>query len=122
MREALSRVRKLHKGNLMLVAVGDVGVRFITAAIGFLVILMIMCVVYFSITTIGGTAGVVIAITAGGTMLALFVAFSTFVRMAYYTCLYLWAKQVEAEGQEAPAPLPLARALGHNVPGATIAR
>ena len=33
--------------------------------------------------------------------------------MAYYTCLYLWAAEVEKAGESAPAPLPLAIALGH---------
>ena len=53
----------------------------------------------------------------GGTLFALFVAFSTYVRMAYYTCLYLWAADVDAKGQDAPAPLPLAIALGHSTVG-----
>jgi hypothetical protein len=57
----------------------------------------------------------------GGTMLALFAAFSTFLRMAYYTCLYLWAADVERQGNEAPAPLPLAIALGHRRTGSRAA-
>ena len=55
----------------------------------------------------------VISFVVGGTMLALLAAFSTYLRMAYYTCLYLWAVEVERAGQSAPAPLPLAIALGH---------
>ena len=47
----------------------------------------------------------------------LFAAFSTYVRMAYYTCLYLWAADVAAKGHDAPAPLPLAIALGHTSVG-----
>jgi len=120
MTEALRRVREYHKDNVLLVGIGDVGVRGITGIIGFFVIILISFVIYFSVTSIGGTAGVVVAITLGGTMLAMFAAFSTFVRMAYYTCLYLWAKEVATNGKEAPAPLPLAVALGHKVPGATI--
>jgi hypothetical protein len=60
-----------------------------------------------------GWTAVSIGITVGGTMFSLFVAFSTYLRMAYYTCLYQWAAAVEKEGQNAPAPLPLAIALGH---------
>lgn len=111
MREALRRVRDMHKGNVLLIAIGDVGVRAVTGLIGFLVMMLIFGVVWFSIDTIGGTTGVIVAITVGGTILSLFAAFSTFVRMAYYTCLYLWAKKVKAEGRDAPAPLPLARAM-----------
>ncbi len=120
MREALKRVRQYHKDNVLLIGIGDVGVRFITGLIAFFVIILISFTVFFAISGIGGTAGVVVGITAGGTMLAMLFAFTNFVRMAYYTCLYLWAKDVATNGQEAPAPLPLARALGHNVPGAVI--
>lgn len=108
---ALKRVRELHKGNLLLISVGEVGVRAITGIIGFFVFILIGFVVYFSLATIGGTIGVVMAIGLGGTMLTLFAAFNVFVRMAYYTCLYLWACDVEKQGDTAPAPLPLARAL-----------
>jgi len=110
-RDALSRVRALHKGNLLLVGVGEVGVRAISNLLGFVVTLAIVGVVYVSLEVVGGTAGTVMAIGLGGTMLALFTAFSIFVRMAYYTSLYLWAVKVEKEGADAPAPLPLARAL-----------
>jgi len=120
MREALDRVRKYHKDNALLIGIGDVGVRAITGLIGFIVVILISFTVYYSVTGIGGTAGVVVGITLGGTMLAMYAAFSTFVRMAYYTCMYLWAKQVSIEGETAPAPLPLARALGR-VPGAVVA-
>ena len=109
--KALQRARDLHKGNLLLIGVGEIGVRAITGLIGFLVILVIFGVVWFSLQTVGGTAGLVLAIGLGGTILALFAAFNVFVRMAYYTCLYLWACEVEKKGKDAPAPLPLARAL-----------
>ena len=112
MREALRRVRAMHKNNLLLIGVGEVGVRLVTGLIGFVVVLLITGIVYVSIDTIGGTTGVVLAITVGGTLLSLFAAFASYVRMAYYTCLYLWAKDVQTKGREAPAPLPLARALG----------
>lgn len=111
LRAALKRVRQLHKGNLMLIGIGEVGVRAVSNLIGFLVVLLIVGVVWFSVGTVGGTPGIVMAFGLGGILLALFAAFATFVRMAYYTCLYLWAVDVEKKGQEAPAPLPLARAL-----------
>ena len=111
MREALRRVRELHKGNMLLIGIGEIGVRGVTNLIGFVVFLLIFAVAYVSIVNIEGTTGVVIAITVGGTLFALFAAFSTYVRMAYYTCMYLWAKDVQVKGHDAPAPLPLARAI-----------
>jgi hypothetical protein len=110
---AMRRVRALHKGHMLLVGVGEVGVRLVTNLIGVLWILLIFGVVYGSFALVGDTAALVISFVVGGTMLALFAAFSTFLRMAYYTCLYLWAAEVERAGQSAPAPLPLAIALGH---------
>lgn len=111
-RQAMRRVRELHKGNMMLIGIGEVGVRAITGLVGLLWFLLAFGVMYVGIATIGGTPGLVIAILGGGTLIALFVAFATYVRMAYYTCLYLWAADVAEKGEEAPAPLPLAIALG----------
>jgi hypothetical protein len=110
---AMKRVRALHKGNLLLIGIGEVGVRGITTLIGFVWMMVIFGVVYGTFSVLSGTAALVVAIGLGGTMLSLFVAFATYLRMAYYTCLYLWAADVEKQGQAAPAPLPLAIALGH---------
>lgn len=111
--QAMKRVRALHKGNMLLIGLGEVGVRGVTGLIGFLWFLLIFGVVYASFSVVGGTPALVISFVVGGGMFALFVAFSTYLRMAYYTCLYLWAADVERQGQSAPAPLPLAIALGH---------
>lgn len=110
--QAMRRVRAIHKDNLLLIGVGEVGVRAVINLIGFAWMLLTFGVVYLSFTAFSGTTALVLAFTLGGTLLALFSAFSTYLRMAYYTCLYLWAVEVEAKGQEAPAPLPLAIALG----------
>ncbi|MDQ3367693.1 MAG: DUF6159 family protein [Myxococcota bacterium] len=117
--QAMRRVRALHKGHMLLIGLGEVGVRGVTGLIGFVWFLLIFGVVYGSFTVLGGTPALVIAFVVGGGMLAMFVAFSTYLRMAYYTCLYLWAVDVERQGQEAPAPLPLAIALGHRRTGAS---
>jgi len=112
--QAMKRVRALHKGHLLLVGVGEVGVRGITNLIGFLWFSLLFVLEFYVIAKIfTGSTLFVVAVTVGGTMFSLFVAFSTYLRMAYYTCLYQWAVAVEKEGQSAPAPLPLAIALGH---------
>jgi len=111
-KQAMGRVRDLHKGHLMLIAVGDVGVRAITFLIGLIWFGLIFALVFMSFTTFSTTTALIITLGVGGTMFAIFVAFSTFVRMAYYTCLYLYAAEVAKHGAEAPAPLPLAIALG----------
>jgi hypothetical protein len=114
---AMRRVRELHRGNLLMIGIGEVGVRAVTGLIGFLWFLLVFAVIYVDISLFHGMTALVIAFVVGGGLLALFAAFSTYVRMAYYTCLYLWAADVERQGQSAPAPLPLARALGHTSVG-----
>jgi hypothetical protein len=111
--DAMRRVRALHKGHLLLIGIGEVGVRAVTNLIGLLWFLAIFAVCYGAFKLAPPTPALVISFVVGGTMFALFAAFSTFLRMAYYTCLYLWASNVEQQGQAAPAPLPLAIALGH---------
>lgn len=111
-KQAMGRVRDLHKGHLMLIGVGDVGVRAITFLIGLVWFALIFAIVFASFSAFSTTTALVITFVVGGGMFAAFVAFSTFLRMAYYTCLYLYAVEVEKQGVSAPAPLPLAIALG----------
>ena len=113
---AMRRVRALHRGNMLLIGIGEIGIRMVTNLIGIAWMLLIFGVVYGSFALLGGTPALVISFVVGGTLLALFAAFTTYLRMAYYTCLYLWAVEVERAGQAAPAPLPLAIALGHRAP------
>ncbi len=112
--QAMRRVRDLHKGNLLLIGIGEVGIRALTNLIGFLAYALIFGVVYVAVSTFGsGTAGLILAFVLGGTLLALFAAFNVYMRMAYYTCLYIWAAEVEKVGTTARAPGPLGVALGH---------
>jgi hypothetical protein len=110
---AIKRVRELHKGNMLMIGIGEVGVRGVTGLIGFVWMALTFLLVYLFISMFAPMTALIVSITVGGTLLSLFAAFSTYVRMAYYTCLYLWAADVAAKGQDAPAPLPLARALGN---------
>jgi hypothetical protein len=119
--QAMRRVRDLHKGNLLLIGIGEVGVRLVTGLIGFLVFLAIFGVIYVAATVMSGIPALVFALLVGGTLFALYAAFSIYLRMAYYTCLYLWAVEVEKVGANAPAPGPLGVALGHTQAAAAAA-
>jgi hypothetical protein len=110
---AMKRVRQLHGNNLLLIGIGEVGVRLVTGIIGFFVFLAIFGVIYVAATVMSGVAALVFAIGVGGTMLAIYAAFNVYLRMAYYTCLYVWAVEVERAGASVPAPGPLGVALGH---------
>jgi hypothetical protein len=108
--QALERVRAISKGNYLQIGVGEVGVRVVSNLIGFAVMLLTFGVLYVGFEVIGHTAGAVLGIALGGTLLCLFAAFSSFLRMAYYTCLYRWAAAAH-DGRNEPPPLPLARVL-----------
>ncbi|MCP4445931.1 MAG: hypothetical protein GY811_11385 [Myxococcales bacterium] len=95
----------------MQIAIGDVGVRLVTNLIGVLVFVLLFGVLYVSFGVVGGAAGSVIGVMIGGTILSLFAAFASYLRMAYYTCLYIWAADLLDKGPKAQAPLPLARVL-----------
>lgn len=114
--QAMRRCRDLHKRNLLLIGVGEVGVRAVTALIGLAAILLIFGVLYLTFSILTGVAAIVVALIVGGTLFALYAAFTIYLRMAYYTCLYLWAVEVERVGQTAKAPGPLGEALGHLQP------
>ncbi len=109
--DALKRVRGISKGNYLQIGIGDVGVRLITNLIGFVVMLLLFGVIYVSFDVMGGTAGTVIGVGVGGTILCLYCAFASYLRMAYYTCLYIWAAGIADQGPQVQAPLPLARVL-----------
>ena len=112
--QAMKRVRALHKGNLLLIGIGEVGVRLVTNLIAFVWYILIVGLVYVFFTTFSVNTAIVMSLLIGGTMFALFAAFNIYLRMAYYTCLYLWACEVEKAGQQAKAPGPLGVALGHS--------
>jgi hypothetical protein len=109
--DALRRVRSISKGNYMQIGIGEVGVRVVTNLIGFVVFAVLFGVLYLSFGVLGGNAGTVIGVGVGGTILCLYVAFASYLRMAYYTCLYLWAADLVDKGPQSPAPLPLAKVL-----------
>lgn len=109
--DALKRVRAISKGNIMQIGIGEVGIRVVTNIIGFFVLFLLFGVGYFSFGILGGTTGTIIGILVGGSILCIYCAFASYLRMAYYTCLYIWAADLLDNGPQAQAPLPLARVL-----------
>ena len=59
--DAMRRVRDLHKGHMLLVGVGEVGVRLVTSLIGLVWFLITFGVVYVALAKIGGNAGIGLA-------------------------------------------------------------
>jgi len=109
---ALARVRDIHRRNLLPIAVGEVGLRIVNALMGtiFVFLLFGLGAVLFPYGIVGIAFFVVITVVG----IAVLNLINAFARATYYTCLYLWA--VELEHAPVPSralvPAPLAAALG----------
>jgi hypothetical protein len=120
--QALKRATQIIKDNLLLVAVSEIGVSMVVGLIGFLLILLTIGLGIGGFVLVGelaswSTLAIVLgaggAILFAGTIIALVIAFSSYITTAYHTCLFVWAREVEkarSAGQtnataEAPAPL-----------------
>jgi hypothetical protein len=125
LKKGMERVWNITKSNLLLIGISTVGVKWVTGLIGF-ILGVIGAVIGFAV---GGGAAYVssepliigIGIGVGVLIFFLFVVvasvISSYTSTAYHTCLYIWAREVEAaqekgkSGQVA-APAPLAAVLG----------
>ncbi len=114
---AMKRADRIASGNLLTIGVGEVGVDSICRAVSGLVY-------------IGGLSGfgaawylklgmtspvVILGAVAWASLVVLVTAMSIYIRSAFYTCLYVWAIEVEsvaeAERVQVRPPAPLATAL-----------
>ncbi len=124
----IKRATQIAKGNLLLIGVSTVGVKWITGAISFVLgaigLVLGLALGYGLIAALGtGTAGLVVGIGLGALVFFVFVmvasVISSYTMTAYNTCLFLWARDVEkAQAQQGagipvriPAPAPLAAVL-----------
>jgi hypothetical protein len=121
----IKRATQIAKGNLLLIGVSTVGVRFITGFISF--VLGAIGLVFglgmgFGLISVfnSSTIALIIGIGLGAMIFFVFVMvaslISSYTMTAYNTCLFLWARDVEkAQAQGNPiqvaAPAPLAAAL-----------
>ncbi|MBI5547790.1 MAG: hypothetical protein HY901_28235 [Deltaproteobacteria bacterium] len=108
---ALKRARQIHSRGLLQIAVGEIGLRAIAGLSG-LVIFAVLGALGLVLVPMG-VPGVITLVVAGGLLLVALGIVHSFARGAYYTCLYLWAVEVERAGDPAGAlvPTPLATAL-----------
>jgi hypothetical protein len=108
---AFHRAKEIHGRGLLQLGVGEVGLRAIAGLSAFLIIAP-LAVVAFLVFPYGKIAAIVLVGVAVLCAVALGVL-NAFARGAYYTCLYLWAVEVERAGDASQAlvPAPLAMAL-----------
>jgi membrane-anchored glycerophosphoryl diester phosphodiesterase (GDPDase) len=107
--KAVGRAKEIHARNLIPIAMAEVGVLVVNRIVGFVALLPAVAGVGF--IWVSHPELLVPALVTAGAWLILLIAYTGFVRTAYYTCLYLWAVE-RAEAKElAAAPRPLAVAL-----------
>jgi len=110
LKRAAQRARVLHTRQFLPIAVGEVAVSMV---MGVITMVAVMAAVFGSIAifrSLGVEAGI-LAVAGAAMFLAFVMAFTHYVRTAYYTCLYLWAVAREEVGEQAAVPAPLAEAL-----------
>jgi hypothetical protein len=121
----IKRATQIARGNLLLIGVSTVGVRWITGLLGFIVgaigLVLGLLLGYGLVAALGSsTTTLAVAVALGAIVFFLFVAVASVVgsytMTAYNTCLFLWARDVErarerGQSVQVPAPAPLAAAL-----------
>jgi hypothetical protein len=125
LKDGMARVLKITKENLLLIGISTVGVRWVTGLIGFVLgfggLLIALAVGGGGVYLAGGINFVSIL----GIAVAAFIFFAfvmvasvvnSYTSIAYHTCLYIWARDVEkaqVAGQSirVSAPAPLAAVL-----------
>jgi len=107
--KAFGRAKEIHTSNLVPIAIGEIGVILVNRIIGFVAILLaVVGVVGLSVF---GPLALIPALILAGVWIAFVIAYTSFVRTAYYTCLYLWAVERAAAAEDAAVPQPLAAAM-----------
>jgi len=107
--KAVGRAKEIHARNLIPIAMAEVGVLLVNRIIGFLALLPAAAAVAF--IWVSNPGWFVPALVVAAAWLVLIMAYTGFVRTAYYTCLYLWAVERAEAKESAAAPRPLAAAL-----------
>ena len=126
LKDGMQRVLNITRENLLLIGISTVGVRWVTGLIGF-ILGFIGLLLGFAIgggaayLTGGFGAVTIVGIVVGALIFFTFVMvaniISSYTSIAYHTCLYIWARDVEkaqTAGQpvQIAAPAPLAAVLG----------
>ena len=126
LKDGMQKILKITKENLLLIGISTVGVRWVTGLIGFLLGFGGLVLAF----AVGGGAayltGGINALSIIGIVIGAFIFFTfvviasvvnSYTSIAYHTCLYIWARDVEKAqmaGQpiRIAAPAPLAAVLG----------
>ena len=126
LKDGMQRVLNITKQNLLLIGVSTVGVRWVTGLIGFVLgfggFMLALAVGGGAVYAAGGinflsVVGIAIAALIFFTFVVVASVVSSYTSIAYHTCLYIWARDVEkaqtaGQPMQVRAPAPLAAVLG----------
>jgi hypothetical protein len=126
LKEGMQRVLNITKQNLLLIGISTVGVRWVTGLIGFVLgfggLVIALAIGGGSVYLAGGInavsiIGIAFAALIFFTVVMVASVIGSYTSIAYHTCLYIWARDVEkaqTAGQpiRVAAPAPLAAVLG----------
>ena len=126
LKDGMQRVLNITKQNLLLIGVSTVGVRWVTGLIGFVLgfggFMLALAVGGGAVYATGGinfisVVGIAIAALIFFTFVVVASVVSSYTSIAYHTCLYIWARDVEkaqtaGQPMQVRAPAPLAAVLG----------
>lgn len=107
--QGLKRAKEIAVGNLLIVAVGEIAVGLVGSLIAFFGVAGGVLVGFFTYRVIPHPFYIPVGV--GGLIAVLAIAFAIYVRMAYYTCLYVNAVESAQTKHRVPAKGPLAAAL-----------
>jgi len=126
LKDGMQRVMNITKQNLLLIGISTVGVRWVTGLIGFALgfggFLLALGVGGGAVYVTGGfnfvsIVGIAIAAFIFFTFVVVASVVNSYTSIAYHTCLYIWARDVEkaqvaGQPMQVAAPAPLAAVLG----------
>ncbi len=110
MGDAVKRATSIIKGNLLQFGIGYIGVGLVCNVLGLLASLAGLLValgIYFALVKVSALVAIMLALVVFIAILAVVSAFKSYLKIAYYTCMFDWARQSESVGSFAPAPAPL---------------
>ena len=110
LKQAMKRAHALHKSHFSDLLIAEFGVRLVSQVIGFVAVFVAVGQGVL-LVSLGGTALLIVGIVIGVIVISVAMVFTTYLRTAYYTCLYLWAAALEEATVPVPAPAPLAYAF-----------
>lgn len=126
LKDGMQRVLNITKQNLLLIGISTVGVRWVTGLIGFLLgfggLVLALAIGGGAVYATGGinflsVVGIVVAAFIFFAFVVVASVISSYTSIAYHTCLYIWARDVEkaqvaGQPMQVTAPAPLAAVLG----------